>query len=151
MKALTAKIENGKFVGGFVGEEVVSWDFNNLIANGWYCIISENGTLTCKASQMYPDGRHLLKLVITPGKWLKFTIRRGNTNEILLKTFRVKKWPLNGELILTDGEIEKRKIYFREKKDPQPQPSDDKPKNPAGEKDSRSSNDKPKNSASKKD
>lgn len=113
MNILNVKIQKGKFI-GFTGREVAEWDFTHIIGNGWYCIIAENGTLICRASKNYANGRHLIKFVIHPSKWAKLTIRKGNSKETLLKTFRVKKWPLNGELIITDGEIDTRRVYFNE-------------------------------------
>lgn len=114
MKILSAKIHKGKFV-GFTGKEIAEWDFTHIVANGWNCLIESNGTLICRASKNYPDGRHRLKFVIYPSKWVKLTMRKGNNPETLLTTFRIKKWPINGELMLTDGEVGiNKRIYFYE-------------------------------------
>ena len=91
MKKLAITIKDGKIV-GYSGAEVSSdWDSNHISGNGWYVLISPKGTIQCAASERYQDGKHLIKMVLLPSRWVKISLKKGNSQPKLLTTFRFKK------------------------------------------------------------
>ena len=55
MATLQVRIENGFFV-GTNGCYVSTVEPTHVIANGWECLIDEDGTIKCDAVRGYSDG-----------------------------------------------------------------------------------------------
>jgi len=115
MSTLRLTIMNGEFVQ--VNMKDAEW-FNSkcIRANGWRCMIKDDGTLICDTKQEYEDGFHTMKYRITRLGYEQLTLKVPGKEEVWLKTGYVTSKGVrfnSGVVGLTDGEIDKRRTYFR--------------------------------------
>lgn len=116
MATLQVQIENGYFV-GTNGCYVTSVEPTHVIANGWDCVIDEDGTIRCDAIRGYSDGEHCMRYIIQPNGFAKLTLKVPyNKVKTLRKGFVVPKgYKLSDGLLgLAGGYIDERYAYFRD-------------------------------------
>ena len=116
MATLKLEIENGFFV-GTNGCYVSIVEPTHVIANGWDCVIDENGTIRCDATRYYSDGEHSMRYVIQPNGFAKLTLKVPYDKvKTLRKGFVVSKGSKlsDGLLGLAGGYIDERYAYFRD-------------------------------------
>ena len=87
MATLQVRIENGFFV-GTNGCYVSMVEPTHIIANGWDCLIDEDGNIKCDAVRGYSDGEHSMKYVIQPNGFAKLTL---NVIKIRIQDIRPEK------------------------------------------------------------
>lgn len=116
MATLQVRIENGFFV-GTNGCYVSMVEPTHIIANGWDCLIDEDGNIKCDAVRGYSDGEHSMRYVIQPNGFAKLTLKVPYDKvKTLRKGFVVPKGSKlsDGLLGLAGGYIDERYAYFRD-------------------------------------
>ena len=116
MATLQVRIENGFFV-GTNGCYVSTVEPTHVIANGWECLIDEDGTIKCDAVRGYSDGEHSMRYVIQPNGFAKLTLKVPDDKvKTLRKGFVTPKGTKlsDGLLGLAGGYIDERYAYFRD-------------------------------------
>lgn len=112
-KFLALKISGGKFSGHW-GATVNEFKENFVRGNGWKVQYYPDGSIRCKASLRRQNGEE---------RWVLFKISQygyvrlskmsgGEIRE--LKAFRLKEWPCDGVLYLSDGNLYARYAYFHQ-------------------------------------
>ena len=89
----------------------------HVVANGWDCIIREDGTIICDAVRNYSDGEHSIRYKISPNGYAKLTFKlAGGRVKTLKEGFVLPKGvKLSAGLIgLSGGNIDNRYAYFRD-------------------------------------
>ena len=111
MATLQIEFKDGKFIShnGVNVEEATS---THIKGNGWIGNVDEEGNLYFIAIWKRKKARHQLKYTITNG-YVKKVLRIGNEKSIVLKSYRMEKWPIDGIIGLSAGDIDKRITYFR--------------------------------------
>ncbi len=116
MATLQVRIENGFFV-GTNGCYINMVEPTHIIANGWDCLIDEDGNIKCDAVRGYSDGEHSMRYIIQPNGFAKLTLKVPYDKvKTLRKGFVVPKGSKlsDGLLGLAGGYIDERYAYFRD-------------------------------------
>ena len=116
MATTKIKIENGFFV-DVNGRYVESVEPTHVVANGWDCIIREDGSIECNAIREYSDGTHSIRYSIQKNGFAKLTLKEpGEKIKTLKKGFVVPKGVhlLDGTLGISGGYIDTRYAFFRD-------------------------------------
>ena len=116
MATLQVRIEDGFFV-GTNGCYVSLVEPTHVVANGWDCSISEDGTIMCEAVRVYSDGEHSIRYLVQPNGFAKLTLKVPNEKvRTLRKGFVLPKGSKlsDGMLGLAGGNIDSRYAYFRD-------------------------------------
>ncbi len=111
MATLQVKIQNGKFVSSN-GVNVEVFTDKHITANGWIGYIDEKGNVDFFANRFYGGVRHKIKFEIVDGvvkKWLKV----GDKPPKMLKVYKLEKWPDDGTIVISNGELNQRVAFFR--------------------------------------
>lgn len=117
MANLEITIKNGKFVEtNHVNVEEFSDTY--VRGNGWECFIADDGKIKCQAVKKYSEEfeERIYCVINTKGaSWLKYR-ETGKPPELLKRRYVVPEGVSirNGMLGLSDGEIKKRHVYFRQ-------------------------------------
>ena len=112
MPTLQLKVKNSRFV-EHNGVEVKIFTPTYVEANGWKCYLNDNGNITCIAEKTYDDIR--FKIEIKNG-YLKISSKKGDMRSKILKSYRIKEWPVDGIIGLPRGYLDSIRPYFREEK-----------------------------------
>ena len=93
------------------GIEKFGPDFAN--GDGWNCAVNENGHIKCYCSNSKKDG--FFETILTISETGSATImKKKNSTPFFRHRYKIYNWPVNGEIILGGGAIEKRKAFFLE-------------------------------------
>jgi len=112
MPTLQLKVKNSRFV-EHNGVEVKTFTPTYVEANGWKCYLNDNGNITCIAEKTYDDIR--FKIEIKNG-YLKISSKKGDMRPKILKSYKIKEWPVDGVIGLPRGYLDSIRPYFREEK-----------------------------------
>ena len=94
------------------GDNVVTVSDKVVKADGWHCQIRADGSIKCYA-QLEKDGKYSeINLNITKTGSLRIT-KMTNGSRYENSQYRMRKWPVDGTIILTGGEIDERKAFFK--------------------------------------
>lgn len=116
MATLKIELENGSFV-GTNGCYITTVEPTHVIANGWNCLIKEDGTIECNSVRDYSDGEHSMRYVILPNGFAKLTLKVPYERvKTLRKGYVIPKGTklCDGLLGLAGGYIDERYAYFRD-------------------------------------
>lgn len=116
MATVKVALENGFFVST---NDCYEWlvEPTHVMANGWDCVIKEDGTIQCDAVRSYSDGEHSIRYVIQPNGFGKLTLKLPNSRvKTLRKGFVVPRGCKlsDGMIGLAGGHIDNRYAYFRD-------------------------------------
>lgn len=111
MATLQIEFKDKKFV-SHNGVNVKVATETHIEGNGWSGEVDEDGNFYFIATQYYQKKRHQLKFKITNG-YVKKILKIGDDITKVLKSYRIKDWPINGVIGLSAGYIDKRVTYFR--------------------------------------
>ena len=116
MKTLSITIEDGRIT-GYEGTEVnQDWRPDFISGNGWSCVVTHDGIIRCTASQKYLDGRHTMTFEIIPGKVRTLILETPSIiGRKRIKEVKMKDTSINGVIVLGDGRIDHRDVYFQSK------------------------------------
>lgn len=103
---------NKKFV-SYNGAKVEEFAEKYVKGNGWECQISEDGSLTCIAKDVYNGVEYQMTYKILKRGEMSLILRIGDGPEIFLKKSKISRWPKDGILVLPAGYIDSRRPYFR--------------------------------------
>lgn len=112
MSTLQLVVKNSRFV-EHNGVEVKIFTPAYVEANGWKCYLNENGNITCITEKTYNDIR--FKIEIKNG-YLKISSKKGDMRPKILKSYRIKEWPVDGVIGLPMDYLDSKRPYFREGK-----------------------------------
>lgn len=105
-------IKDGKFV-THRGAQVKEFTEDFVSGNGWRCKYFSDGSIRCKAYIPCETGEHSITFKISKyGYVCLFEIRDNKKTE--LRRFKLHRWPVDGTISLTDGNIDKRYAYFQD-------------------------------------
>lgn len=116
MATLQIRVKNGLFV-ATNNCCVDAFDSTYVHANGWYCYINQDGSITCNAKENYSDGIHSIRYEILANGFARLSLKVPYTNITTLKQgFVIPKGArlCNGLVGLSDGNIDNRYAYFRD-------------------------------------
>ena len=117
MANLEITIKNGKFIKtNHVNVEEFSDTY--VRGNGWECFIADDGKIKCQAVKKHSEEyeERIYCIINTRGaSWLKYR-ETGKPAELLKRRYVVPEGVgiKNGMIGLSDGEIKKRHVYFRQ-------------------------------------
>lgn len=111
MSTLQIEFKDKKFVSHNGVNVIVATD-THIEGNGWSGNVDENGNFYFIATQYYDRKLHRVKFQIKNG-YVKKTLKIGKDFPEVLKSYRIKDWPINGVIGLSGGYIDKRVTYFR--------------------------------------
>lgn len=111
MATLQIEFRDKKFV-SHNGVNVVSATTKEIVGNGWNGKVDEEGNITCVSVQYLAGVRYQLKFKIVDG-FVKKILKVGDNRPIVLKSYILKNWPIDGVIGLGSGKIDNRTTYFR--------------------------------------
>ena len=112
MATLQLVVKNSRFV-EHNGVEVKTFTPTYVEANGWKCYLNDNGSITCIADRTYNDIR--FKIEIKNG-YFKISSKKGDMRPRILKSYRIKEWPVDGVIGLPRDYLDSSRPYFRDEK-----------------------------------
>lgn len=112
MATLQLVVKNSRFV-EHNDVEVKTFTPTYVEANGWKCYINDNGNINCIADKISNDIRYKSKLEIKKG-YVKIIDKKGDMRPRVLKSYRIKGWPVDGIIGLPEGGMNNKRPYFRE-------------------------------------
>lgn len=109
---LNITIQNGKFA-GTSGAEVNSFKEDYIEGNGWTCRCFSDGSIKCKAylSREGEEENSIIFRISKCGYINYLEIRDGV--KIERRKSKLKEWPTNGVIGLSDGNIDDRYAFFQ--------------------------------------
>ncbi len=116
MATLTLRVEDNFFVETRGVQSVYIKKPTHVVANGWDCVIADNGTIECNSTKEYSNGLYNMRYKILPNGFAKLTLKTPNNGvKTIMKGFVIPKGEklCNGLIGLSSGKIDKRYAYFR--------------------------------------
>lgn len=116
MATLKINMENG-FFSSHNGVYMTEFTPTHVSANGWDCVIREDGSVLCEATRDYSDGIHSMRYEITANGFARLTLKvDGQPVQSLRKGFVLPRGEKlsDGTLGLAGGYIDERYAYFRD-------------------------------------
>jgi len=84
--------------------------------SGWECIARGDGSVRCESSKIKDAENYVTTIfyITKNGQLVFMRIRNGIKDRVF--NYKIKNWPVDGQFVLEDGAVEKRKAFFLETK-----------------------------------
>lgn len=105
-------IKDGKFV-THRGAKVTEFSEDFVDGNGWRCKYFPDGSIRCKAYIPNEIGEKSITFKISKYGYVCL-FKKCDDKKTELRRFKLHRWPVDGTISLTDGELDERYAYFQD-------------------------------------
>lgn len=111
---LKIEIKGGQFV-STRGAEVNEFRPDFVRGNGWRCVYYSDGSIRCKAA-FGSDANNPQSISFKISQYGYVSLAKTcNGQRTEIRTVKLRRWPSDGIIALTDGEIDERYAYFHDR------------------------------------